>query len=124
GRARFEIAQRRHLEFAEIAVLERDVARAGRGRALRIVVVGAEQVGAVGEQLLDAAVPARVDLARTNEKTNAGIVEFAVGERRPDVAGVARAPADEKAESPLRGFGIARHRGPVAARERVAELVE
>ena len=119
-----DVAQRRHLELAEVAVLARDVARAGRGAAGRIVVERAEQVVAACLEPADAFEPAGVHAPRSREERDADVVELAVGEAGADVADVALAPADEEREPALRRERIARCGGVVAAGQRIAELVE
>src|SRR5258706_45355 len=103
---------------------EADVARAGRGRARGVVVEAAEQVVRARLQLADALVPAGIDFSVLQEEGDAGIGEFAVRERRSEVADAAIALADEGLQPALRGEGIAGHRSGVVPLQRVAELVE
>ncbi len=65
-----------------------------------------------------------IDAAAGDEEGHPGVVELAVREGRAGVAGAAVAFADEDAQAALRRLRIARHRARVAARERVAEIVE
>src|SRR6187431_2555698 len=111
------IAQRRHLEFAEVALYEIDMLRRDGGRARRIVVVWPEQVELAALQLPDAFVAARIDAAFAGEERHTRRVKLAVGETRPRMAGRAVAFADENFEPALRGYRIARGGGAVAARE-------
>ena len=67
---------------------------------------------------------AGIDLARGGDVRNADIGEFAIGEVRAEVAEAAVAAADEYLQAALRGFRVDRLRRLVAARQRIAKLVE
>ena len=68
--------------------------------------------------------PAGIDPAGFDEMRHAGIGELAVGEGRAEMAEGAVAPAHEQAQAAPGGGGIAGLAGRIAARERVAEIVE
>jgi len=123
GRGLCDIAQSRHLKFAEISWLQRDMARPRRDGGVGRIAVAPEQVVGIGAQAFDPGVASRVDAAG-NEERHADVAELAVGERRPEVADAAVALADEDPQPALRGQRIARRGGAVAAQERVAEFVE
>src|SRR5262249_22130416 len=124
GRGHRNVPERRYLEFPEVAVLERHVARLERRLTCAILVERPEQVEFAREQLLDAAVAPWIDPAPGDEKRHAGVVEFAVREGRPRVTGAAITFADEDSQATQRRLRIGFHRLRIAARERVAEVVE
>src|ERR1700675_1082767 len=86
GRGERDVAQGRHAEFAEIALLQLDMARARSRRPGWVVVAAAEQVMRVASQPLDSLVPTGVDLSLALEKRDAGVAELAVCELRAEVA--------------------------------------
>jgi hypothetical protein len=119
-----DVAQRRHAELAEVAVLERHVANRGRRSRRRIVVERTEEVVTARLHAADALVPSRVDAPRGDEERDAGVVELAVGECRSEVADVAAPLPHEERGAPAGGGRVACRGGGIAARERIAKLVE
>ena len=124
GRGACHVAQPRDAEFAEVALLRLDVARAGGGGERRVVVIATEQVVRARLQPLDAAVAPGIDAPRRDEERHAGVGELAVGELRTEMADAAVALADEDPQAAPRRERIARGRGIVAALQRVAEVIE
>ena len=94
GRIEHGVAQRRHLELAEIALLGFDMAGAGGGAARRVVAPARQQVVRAGVDLLDATMAAGIDTARLNEIRNTGVGELIVGEIGTEMTGVAGAFAN------------------------------
>ena len=124
GRRQPQVAQAGHLELAVVPVLKCHVHGGGGAAARRVVVEGTQQVVAAGLQLADAAVPARVDAAGLGKVRQPQVVELAVAEGRPQVAGVAAPAAEEQRQPALRGLRIACRGLTVATRDRIAEVVE
>src|SRR5260221_9796759 len=108
-----DVPERGHLELAEIAMLERHLPRFHRARARLVVVVAAEQVERIRRQLTDAAMAARIH-AIAREEGDAGVMELAVREGRPEMAGAAVAAANEDPQAALGRDRVARRRGGVA----------
>src|SRR4051812_16595359 len=105
-------------------MLQLDMPRRHGAHALAVVVVAPEQVVGAFPELAYAAVPAGVDDPLGGEEWDSGIGEFAVAELRPEVAQVAAAFADEKAQAPLRCQGITGRGLRIPFLQRVAEIVE
>ena len=112
GAGRGNVAQGGHAELAPVAMQWLYVARPRRRGLLGIVVVAPEQIERACTQSGDAAVPAGVHPARLGEEGHADIVELAVGEVRPVMAGGAPSLADEDLQPSLRGRRIARRSTP------------
>jgi hypothetical protein len=99
-----QIAQRRHLELAEVAMFGPQVSGSGGVAPCCVVVFGAEQVVRTRQKVLDAALAAGVDAPRLDEEGHADVTEFAIGEEGPGVAGGALSPAEENLQAaPGRG---------------------
>src|SRR5262249_48078980 len=105
-------------------MLELHITRCLRGGARLVVVVLTQKVERARTNIADAFIPPRIDDSRADEKRHAAVVEFPVGEVGPAVANRAVAAPDEQAQAALCSLRIARLRGPITARERVAEFVE
>src|ERR1043166_3954202 len=89
------VPQRRHAELAEVALLLRHMGRALSSAARGIVVVRPQQIEPAVLELPDALVAAGIDPAGRGKKRDADVVEFAVGEVRPEVTDIAGALAYE-----------------------------
>ncbi len=124
GRGQGQVAQRRHLEFTEVAMLGPQMFRC-RGIVPRsIVVMGAKLVPGARQQALDAALAARVDAVRLDEEGDADVAEFAVGKQRTGMAGGTLPAAEEQAQAALRRRRIGGGRLRIALPQGVAEAVE
>ena len=124
GRGVGHAAQRRHLELAEVAVLQVDVARLQRGLPVARVAPAAEQVVGAGAQLGDAAVATGVDNAGAHKEGQADVGKFAVAEVRPAVAQSAATTADEELCAALGVLRITRSGSGVTAQQGVAKVIE
>ena len=118
------IAQPGHLELAIGLDGERDPPGALPGRALAIVAEAAQQREPACPHRLDAVVAPPVETSVGAAHRDADLVELAVAELRSEVAQAALAAADEQPQSAFRRFRIAGLYRPVAARQRIAEIVE
>ena len=124
GCGQHQVAQRRHLELAEIPLLEGYLARARSAGPRRVVVVGTQQIEAALQELPDALVASGIGLAERCKARQAGVEELAVGEVGAGMAGGAGALADEDLEPSLRRLGIVPGGRRFRPRQGVPELVE
>ena len=103
------VAQARHLELAEVAVLRLHVAGLDRGRRIAARRSNATTgCSALALQRRDAAMAPRIDDAGPHEEGQSGVAELAVAEQRSHVAQVAAPAADEQARAALRRQRVVR----------------
>ena len=123
-RSQRNVAQAGDFPFAEVLLLQLDVTRRRARRAQRVVIVTPELVVRILPDPVDPAVAAAIDLARGEEKRNAGIGELAVRKQRTEMADVAIALADEEPQAASGADRIACGGVAVASRQRIAKGVE